>query len=207
MNQILKKERSITSKTSGTTRDTISSELVISGVPVTIIDTAGIVESKNPIEKEGVLRTKKEVEKADIVLSLSAPNIKEVSVGGSKKTISVYNKIDSLKEKPRLKNIFYISALKGGGIKELMNQLEKRVVHKNPSTNATINNLRQHESLLRSSKSLSRASALLKEKPPFEFELVSFELRSAVDHLEVFLGKITSEDILDRVFSGFCVGK
>ena len=98
MNQILKKERSITSKVSGTTRDTVSSELVVSGVPVTIIDTAGIVESKNPIEKEGVLRTKKEIDKADIVLSLSAPNIEEVSIGGLKKTISVYNKIDSLKE-------------------------------------------------------------------------------------------------------------
>ena len=54
--------------------------MIVSGVPVTIIDTAGVVESKDPIEKEGVLRTKKEIEKADIVLSLSAPNIKEVSV-------------------------------------------------------------------------------------------------------------------------------
>ena len=153
------------------------------------------------------MRTKKEIEKADIVLSLSAPNIKEVSIGGLKKTISVYNKIDSLKEKPKLKNVFYISALKGEGVKELMNQLEKIIVHKNPSTNSTINNLRQYESLLKSSKSLSRAGALLNENPPFEFELVSFELRSAIDHLEVFLGKITSEDLLDRVFSGFCVGK
>ena len=207
MNQILKKERSITSEISGTTRDTVTSEVVVSGVPVTIIDTAGVVESENPVEKEGVLRTKKEIEKADIVLSLSAPNIREVSIGGLKKTISVYNKIDSLREKPKLKNVFYISALKGEGIKELMSQLEKRVVYKNPSTNSTINNLRQHESLLKSSKSLSRAGALLNEKSSFEFELVSFELRSAIGHLEVFLGKITSEDLLDRVFSDFCVGK
>ena len=207
MNQILKKERSITSEISGTTRDTVTSEVIISGVPATIIDTAGVVESENPIEKEGVLRTRKEIEKADIVLSLSAPNIGEVSIGGSKKTISVYNKIDSLKEKPKLKNVFPISALKGEGIKELMSQLEKRVAHKNPSTNATINNLRQYESLLKSSKSLSQAGVLLGERPPFEFELVSFELRSAINHLEVFLGKITSEDLLDSVFSGFCVGK
>ena len=207
MNQILKKERSITSGVSGTTRDTVSSEMIFSGVPVTLIDTAGIVDSKNPIEREGVLRTTKEVEKADIVLSLSAPDINEVLIDDLKKVVSVFNKVDALKEKPRLKNVFYISALKGEGIKELMLELEKKLVHNNPSTNSTINNLRQHESLLKSSRSLLRASELLKESAFVELELVAFELRSAINHLEVFLGKITSEDLLDSVFSGFCVGK
>jgi len=207
MNQILKKERSITSHLSGTTRDTVASEIILSGVPVTLIDTAGVVDSKNPIEREGVLRTTKEVEKADIVLSLSAPDINEVLIDDLKKVVSVFNKVDALKEKPRLKNVFYISALKGEGIKELLFELEKKLVHNNPSTNSTINNLRQHESLLRSSRSLIRASELLKESAFVELELVAFELRSAINHLEVFLGKITSEDLLDSVFSGFCVGK
>ena len=98
MNQLLKKERSITSSVSGTTRDTVSSEVIISGVPVTIVDTAGVVSSKNPIEREGVLRTTKEVKRADLVLSLSAPGVGEVSTGGKKK-ISVFNKTDTLKEK------------------------------------------------------------------------------------------------------------
>ena len=207
MNQILKEDRSITSNISGTTRDTVVSEVVFSGVPAKIIDTAGVVESRNPIEKEGVLRTVRELEKADIVISLSAPDVEAVSVGSLKKVIFVYNKIDSLKEKPKLKDVFCISALNGSGVDKLVKELEKRVVHKNPSTNSTINNLRQHDSLLKSFNSLSRAKTLLSKKPHVEYELVAFELRSAINHLEIFLGKITSEDILDSVFSGFCVGK
>jgi len=132
MNQILKKERSITSHLSGTTRDTVASEIILSGVPVTLIDTAGVVDSKNPIEREGVLWTTKEVEKADIVLSLSAPDINEVLIDDLKKVVSVFNKVDALKEKPRLKNVFYISALKGEGIKELMLELEKKTCSQQP---------------------------------------------------------------------------
>jgi len=207
MNQILKEERSITSNISGTTRDTIASEVVISGVPVTIIDTAGVVKSISPIEKEGVLRTLKEVKKADIVLSLSAPGIEEVLLEDLKNVISVFNKVDTLKEKPILKKTFYVSALKGEGIKDLMIELEKRLVHNNTPTNSTINNLRQRESLLKSSRSLLRANELLKKKTSVEFELVAFELRSSINHLEIFLGKITSEELLDSIFSGFCVGK
>ena len=124
----------------------MSSEVIISGVPVTIVDTAGVVSSKNPIEREGVLRTTKKVKRADLVLSLSAPGVGEVSTGGKKK-ISVFNKTDTLKEKPINKNVFYICAKNGKGVEKLLSKIENEVIGKTPSTNSTINNLRQHSAL------------------------------------------------------------
>ncbi len=207
MNQILKTNRSITSPISGTTRDTVTSEVIISGVPATIIDTAGITKSNNPIEKEGVLRTSSEIKKANLIISLSAPNSDEILVGFPKKTISVFNKADIEKPNRKKKGVFYISALKGTGVKDLIKEVEKRTAYVTPSSSSTINNLRQKEALRKSSASLSRALTLLGKKPFVEFELVAFEIRSSINHLEVFLGKISSEDVLNRVFSGFCVGK
>jgi tRNA modification GTPase len=207
MNCLLGENRSITSSVSGTTRDTITSEITLSGVPALLIDTAGITNTDNPIEKEGVLRASKEIERADIIISMSSPKIKKIETKHSKKTIHVYNKTDSIKaglvKKP---SYFYISALNNQGVDLLLERLKLLVTENNFSTDSTINNLRQKDALEKSLSSLTSALNILKNNKP-ELELVAFEIKDSMNFLSVFLGKVNSEDVLNGVFSNFCVGK
>ena len=207
MNCLLGEDRSITSGISGTTRDIITSEITLSGVPVTLIDTAGITKTDNPIEKEGVLRASEEIKKADLVISMSSPNIEKVELLGAKKTIDVYNKVDSLEgDFTKKTSFFYISALNNQGVDLLINELELFVSKNTFSTESTINNLRQKEALENCLSSSVSALNILKDKKP-ELELAAFEVKDSINSLSVFLGKLNSEDVLNGVFSTFCVGK
>ena len=207
MNCLLGENRSITSGISGTTRDIITSEIILSGVPITLIDTAGITKTDNPIEKEGVLRASEEIKKADLVISMSSPNIEKLEQLDGKKIIHVYNKTDSLKEGVTKKpSYFYISALKNEGVDPLINELKLFVSKNTFSTESTINNLRQKEALENCLSSSVSALNILKDKKP-ELELAAFEVKDSINSLSVFLGKVDSEDVLNGVFSTFCVGK
>ena len=207
MNCILGENRSITSQISGTTRDTITSEITISGIPITLIDTAGITNSSNQIEKEGVLRASKEIERADVVISMSSPNVKSLDFKNEKETINVFNKTDLMKSGfTKNSSFFYISALKNQGVDLLLEELA-RLVKKNAfSTDSTINNLRQKEALSKCLISLTSALGILKNKQP-ELELAAFEIKDSINSLSVFLGKVSPEDVLNKIFSNFCVGK
>ena len=207
MNCILGENRSITSQISGTTRDTITSEITISGVPITLVDTAGITNSSNQIEKEGVLRASKEIERADVVISMSSPNVKSLDFKNEKETINVFNKTDLMKSGfTKNSSFFYISALKNQGVDLLLEELA-RLVKKNAfSTDSTINNLRQKEALSKCLISLNSALGILKNKQP-ELELAAFEIKDSINSLSVFLGRVSPEDVLNKVFSNFCVGK
>ena len=207
MNRILGENRSITSQISGTTRDTITSEITISGIPVTLIDTAGITNSSNQIEKEGVLRASKEIERADIVISMSSPRVKSLDFKNKKETINVFNKTDLIKSGfTKNSSFFYISALKNQGVDLLLEELA-RLVKKNAfSTESTINNVRQKEALSKCLLSLNSALGILKNKQP-ELELAAFEIKDSINSLSVFLGRVSSEDVLNKIFSNFCVGK
>ena len=207
MNRILGENRSITSQISGTTRDTITSEITISGIPITLIDTAGITNSSNQIEKEGVLRASKEIERADIVISMSSPSVKSLDFKNKKETINVFNKTDLIKSGfTKNSSFFYISALKNQGVDLLLEELA-RLVKKNAfSTESTINNVRQKEALSKCLLSLNSALGVLKNKHP-ELELAAFEIKDSINSLSVFLGRVSSEDVLNKIFSNFCVGK
>lgn len=207
MNRILGENRSITSQISGTTRDTITSEITISGIPITLIDTAGITNSSNQIEKEGVLRASKEIERADIVISMSSPSVKSLDFKNKKETINVFNKKDLIKSGfTKNSSFFYISALKNQGVDLLLEELA-RLVKKNAfSTESTINNVRQKEALSKCLLSLNSALGILKNKQP-ELELAAFEVKDSINSLSVFLGRVSSEDVLNKIFSNFCVGK
>ena len=207
MNCILGENRSITSQISGTTRDTITSEITISGIPITLIDTAGITNSSNQIEKEGVLRASKEIERADVVISMSSPNVKSLDFKNEKETINVFNKTDLMKSGfTKNSSFFYISALKNQGVDLLLEELA-RLVKKNAfSTDSTINNLRQKEALSKCLTSLTSALGILINKQP-ELELAAFEIKDSINSLSVFLGKVSPEDVLNKIFSNFCVGK
>ena len=207
MNRVLGENRSITSRISGTTRDTVTSEITISGIPITLIDTAGITNSSNQIEKEGVLRASKEIERADIIISMSSPNVKSLDFKNEKETINVFNKTDLIKSGfTKNSSFFYISALKNQGVDLLLEELA-RLVKKNAfSTDSTINNVRQKEALSKCLLSLNSALGILKNKQP-ELELAAFEIKDSINSLSVFLGRVSPEDVLNKIFSNFCVGK
>ena len=207
MNRVLGENRSITSRISGTTRDTVTSEITISGIPITLIDTAGITNSSNQIEKEGVLRASKEIERADIVISMSSPNVKSLDFKNEKETINVFNKTDLIKSGfTKNSSFFYISALKNQGVDLLLEELAHLVKKNAFSTDSTINNVRQKEALSKCLLSLNSALGILKNKQP-ELELAAFEIKDSINSLSVFLGRVSPEDVLNKIFSNFCVGK
>ena len=103
-------------------------------------------------------------------------------------------------------SFFYISALKNQGVDLLLEELA-RLVKKNAfSTDSTINNLRQKEALSKCLISLTSALGILKNKHP-ELELAAFEIKDSINSLSVFLGRVSPEDVLNKIFSNFCVGK
>ena len=207
MNALLGSNRSITSETAGTTRDTITSDLVAGGVPMTLIDTAGLRDPETPLEGEGVARTWQEIHKSDIIISVYSCDTQRIEYNEDKACLYVYNKVDVGQPQPEDMDAIPVSALCGDGIPDLWKNIENALVSRSHTdSNVLVNTARQKESLdscldfmIRTKTSLVNSSR--------ELDLVAFELRSAINSLDLFLGKVTSQDVLDGVFSSFCVGK
>ena len=207
MNQLYKENKSIVDPTPGTTRDLVSAEINLFGFPITITDTAGIRETKNEIEKEGVRRAKKEIETADVILSLFTAESKPVDNIDFNKQILIYNKKDLKKNKTKHLDAISISALKNKGTDLLLKKIKTLIITKYKySGDAVINTERQARSINQCLTRIQEATSLLSAKNP-HLELVAHEIKEAIGFLDVFLGKTTSDDILDSVFSNFCVGK
>ena len=207
MNQLYKENKSIVDPTPGTTRDLVSAEINLFGFPITITDTAGIRETKNEIEKEGIRRAKNEIEAADVVLSLFTAESKPVDNIDLSKQILIYNKKDLKKNTTKHLDAVSISALKNNGTDLLLEKIKTLIITKyKHSGDAVINTERQARSINQCLACIQEAISLLSEKNP-HLELVAHEIKDAVSFLDIFLGKTTSDDILDSVFSNFCVGK
>ncbi len=207
MNALLGLDRSITSKTPGTTRDTITQSIVLGGCPITLVDTAGFRKSKDLVEQEGVRRGALEIERADLVLSVFCHGTEPIENNQLRKQILVFNKTDKHKEKIKKSGAVFISALKNKGIKELLSKIQQSLFNPLEHTgDLLINTERQLQAIKTSLGHSQKAVKLLKQKPIL-IELVSHETRKAIDSLDVFLGKSTTDDILNQVFSNFCVGK
>ena len=207
MNALLGSDRSITSKTPGTTRDTITQSIVLGGCPITLVDTAGFRKSKNPIEQEGVRRGEVETKRADLVLSVFCDGSEPIENNELKKQIFVYNKTDKHKEKIKKGNTIPVSALKNKGIKELLSKIQSSLFKQSEHTGDLLINTERQLQAIKTSLGHSKEAIKLLKQNPVLIELVSHETRRAIDSLDVFLGKSTTDDILDRVFSSFCVGK
>lgn len=220
LNALLKKERSIVTPVAGTTRDTIEEMLDIKGIPVKIVDTAGILKPRDLIEKEAVLRSRKHIKLADLVIILfdaSRPLnhqdrklIKEVK---NKKTIAVINKID-LKlriEKDQISQIFprvvQLCAKRGKNINLLENAIAEFVYQGKLITPefALVSNLRHIHALKCAKKSIAQAQSALADKLPPEF--IAQLLKDACADLDRILGRSFPEDVLERIFTDFCIGK
>lgn len=207
MNALLGVNRSIISPVPGTTRDTVTSDLVLGGVPITLVDTAGINRPGNQIEAEGITRARTEIDNADIVLSVFSGDTKAIDYIEDKKQITVFNKVDKYPSPSLPPGSCSVSAIKNKGVESLKKLIEKKILSITPNSNDVfLNTIRQKNSLISCLRFLKKASSNIGEKVPL-YELAAADIRSSIDCLEVFLGKTTTEEILSEVFSGFCVGK
>ncbi len=207
VNKLVGLEKSITSSVPGTTRDIVSTETIIGGVPVTLIDTAGIHPSENKIEMEGIKRSYEEIEAADLIINLFCHDSEVVDIVGERDQIFVYNKIDFMPYKGKSKKVFPISAKTGKGLTELFEHIEEKVsfVRVN-AAEPLLTTIRQKEAMGNVSSCLSNALKHL-ENNSMEIELPAEEIKNAIVNVDLFTGKTTTNDVLDRVFSTFCVGK
>ncbi|MBK3661680.1 tRNA uridine-5-carboxymethylaminomethyl(34) synthesis GTPase MnmE [Bradyrhizobium diazoefficiens] len=200
MNQLARREVAIVSPHAGTTRDVIEVQLDLDGYPVTVIDTAGIRETDDPVEQEGVRRARARAEDADLVLWL-VEGERAFDLSGGQVWI-VRNKID-LGGAGSIDG-FGISASRGDGIPELVDALVKFAADFFGSTEgALVTRARQRDLLRRASDSLRRSLELVEEGE----ELAAEELRTAAYALGRLLGRVDVEDVLGAIFQKFCIGK
>jgi tRNA modification GTPase len=218
INQLARRDVAIVSPHAGTTRDVIEVQLDLDGYPVTVIDTAGIRETDDPVEQEGVRRARARAEDADLVLWLveagRAVDPDAMSLLGKSGNASspsggaiwiVRNKIDlGGVEDVRLRGEFGIAASRGDGIPELVDALVKFAADFFGTTEGVlVTRARQRDLLRRASDSLRRSLELVEEGE----ELAAEELRAAAYALGRLLGRVDVEDVLGAIFQKFCVGK
>jgi tRNA modification GTPase len=220
---LLKEERAIVTPIPGTTRDVIEEVLNIFGIPVRLMDTAGLRKPTDSIEQEGVRRAKERVADSDFVLlmldgsrELEADDLEIFKEIEEKKRVVIINKHDlplmiSLEElKRRFKDepLVLISALKNEGIDGLKKTIYGSLIHRDVRAtpdHLIVANIRHKNALAQIKDNLSRVIEGLEEKTSFEF--IAFDFRSALDALGEIVGETTTEEILDRIFEQFCIGK
>jgi tRNA modification GTPase len=214
LNYILKESRAIVSKIPGTTRDVIREEVSIEGILFKLFDTAGIRISDNEIEKEGVFRSREAVRNSDIIMmigdveqSFSEDLYKELKELNKKENIiRVLNKID-LVEKTKIDNDVEVSAKTGEGIENLFKVLKEKSIGGNSYSekSAIVSNLRHYNCLKKAKENLNIAKKSAEKNMSGEF--ISVDLRNAENNLAEVIGTVTTDDILNNVFSKFCIGK
>jgi tRNA modification GTPase len=215
MNQLAGEEIAIVTSIAGTTRDTIKNAIQINGVPLHVIDTAGLRETDDEVEKFGIARTWRAAESANIALLLvdAAHGITETEksilarLPQEIRKIWVHNKIDVanepalVKEKDGASHI-YLSAKTGAGVDLLKSQLLKLAGYENNSEGIFMARARHLEALTQVQNHLQSASGQINSA-----ELVAEELRLAQERLSSITGEFTPDDLLGEIFSKFCIGK
>ncbi len=227
LNALLKEERAIVSDIAGTTRDTIEEILHIKGNAFRLIDTAGLRETTDEIEKIGVAKAKEKVEKADILVYLADANSTDYSddveilkslIREDLKVIICATKIDEVSPSKYevIENFFRrkitsdfdfikISAVENLNLQELKNELSSYVEHLKSESNVIITNQRHYEALQKSLDAVNRVEESINSK--ISTELLAYELRNALEHLGEISGEFTNDEVLGNIFSKFCIGK
>lgn len=211
LNRLTGEERAIISEIAGTTRDTIEESCDIDGVRFRFIDTAGIRQTEDVVERLGIERTLKAIADARIIISLSEAGVaaEPIEARESQTLIEVVNKVDiisGLTVGSVADGRIYISAKTGAGIDGLRARLRGTVDTAGAYTGETIvTNARHFEALQRASAALTAARKAL--ETGLSGELLSEEIREVLNILGEITGTVTSEDILQNIFSRFCIGK
>jgi len=210
LNRFLGYERVIVSDTHGTTRDTIEETVNLRGVPVRLLDTAGLRTSKSDIEREGIARTEQSLQKADLRLHIvdrNAPPPGHFDQNANGNEILVLNKSD-LPEHAEWKNnnAIRISCVTGEGLTDLENEVLSRVGKQNlRPENALAINLRHRDCLRRALEACDRARKAFDETRSPEY--LSVDLKEALEAVGEVIGTVGVEQSLDSVFGQFCIGK
>ena len=222
LNSILGENRAIVTDIAGTTRDVIEEFVNIKGIPLKIVDTAGIRETEDIVEKIGVEKSRESFSTADLVImvldasrKLSEEDMEILESLKNKKTIVLLNKMDlepqieleKIEEFVNSEDIIKISALKHQGIEELQDKIEAMVYHgsvKN-SSNLMITNSRHKDALFKAYESINDAISAIEQRMPYDFIEVDF--KNIWDYLGYINGDTVQEDLLDTIFANFCIGK
>ena len=223
LNILLKEERAIVTPIPGTTRDVIEEVLNIEGIPVRLMDTAGLRKATDSIEEEGVRRARQRVADADLVLFMLDGNreldgddmgiFKETE---EKKRVVIINKndlplrisIEEVKKHLQGHPIVSISALKNEGIEDLKKAIYHSLIHRDiraTPEHLIVADIRHKNALAQSKDNLATALKGLEEGTSLEF--IAFEIRSALEALGEMVGATTTEEVLNRIFEQFCIGK
>jgi len=209
MNRLLGRDRAIVTEIPGTTRDTLEESAVLGDIPVRLTDTAGLRSSDDPVEKIGIERSRREIAAAEVelrVLDAVTGEVGDFTPGP--RAIAVWNKIDAAPGRP-LPDLgcpaVRLSALTGENMDELHRVFRETVWGRQDWTEPELAASARHAAELEcAQKVLPEAAALLREK---NWELAAIPLRAALDALGRITGEYADPDLLERIFSRFCIGK
>ena len=219
MNTLLREERAIVTDIPGTTRDTIEEFVNIRGIPLKIVDTAGIRNTEDKIEEIGVEKAKNEIENADMVIAvfdisreLTEEDYEIIELIKDKKSIIIINKVD-LEEKWNEKEIFKdkkvlnVSAKEKFGIEDLENEIEKlwQINSMSTSEDIIISNIRHKELLFNALVEIDAATEALKCHLPVD--MISINIKNILECLGTIVGQNVNEETINGIFSRFCLGK
>jgi tRNA modification GTPase len=224
LNALLQTDRAIVTPIPGTTRDVLEESLNIRGLLIRLLDTAGVRPTDDPVEQEGVRRSQAAMEQAELLLIIvdgSLPLSEEdrllLAQHRDKKRVVVINKCDlpsqvepsSLSQLAPVEpsGVVRISAKTGAGLDALRDIIRATVLRADfePGETAVITSLRHQAALLKAQEALGNAAGSVEARLSGEF--VAMDLRAALDALGEITGAVSTDDILDRIFRDFCIGK
>lgn len=219
LNALLQEERALVSDIPGTTRDTLEESISHQGIEIRLVDTAGLRDADgDTVESMGIDRAQRIMQRADVLLHIIDITDPEESSFQSNGTpvIHVYNKIDLVHEIPDptlgtrlMESTVYSSATKLIGLNEISDAIVEAALGDLPSPESTdtltITNQRHRDALAESLKSLDKAIESTRQRLSSEF--IVLDLRAAMDSLGLITGETTTDDILNNIFSKFCIGK
>lgn len=222
LNRLLKEERALVSAIPGTTRDVIESTVYVQGLPLRLMDTAGFRQGKGLLENKGMAQTRKKMEEAEMILlvldqsrPLDKVDMDLLERTRKRKTLAILNKIDlpsrigrrNLEQAVAGIPLVRISALRGDGVDELRRAILNLVLSGNEGLQdlSLAPNVRQKQALEKACHAFSEASKNLQAGMPLE--IIAEDMREALAALGEISGETSAEDVLDRIFSRFCLGK
>ncbi len=222
LNAILKENRAIVTEYEGTTRDTIEEFVNINGIPLKLIDTAGIRETSDEVEKIGVAKSREIAETADLVIAifdsskdLTEEDMEILELAKSKKSVIILNKIDLEskinEETPELKRasdcIIKISALNKIGIEKLYDEITNlfNLNQINLDNEIVITNIRHKNLITKAIESVKKTKETIANQMPLD--IIAIFIKDILEALGNITGEVVTEDIIDEIFAKFCLGK
>ena len=222
LNAILKEDRAIVTEYEGTTRDTIEEFVNIEGVPLKLIDTAGIRDAKDEVEKIGIKKSKEIANDADLVIAifdssrdLTKEDIEILDITKNKKSIILLNKADlnsvltenDSRFKEITENVIKISALNGEGLEKLYSLILKMfsLEEINVDNDVIITNLRHKNLISRAIENVKKAKDTVEQNMPID--IIAIFVKDILEDLGNITGEIVTDDIINEIFAKFCLGK